>query len=137
MNVLFWISQNLYFFTSHYKINNMRLLKKKENDSIKDDIVIVEGAISSYEQKKKIEEIRKRAKMVVAIGSCAITGFPSNNRNFLRDAEVKEYISKFNQLDRVYSVKEIIKVDREIPGCPVLLGNLEKFFKDEVILKTR
>lgn len=130
MSILFWISQNLEVFISNYKINNTRLLKKRENNRIKDDIAIVEGAISSYEQKKKIEELRKRAKKIIAVGSCAITGFPSNNRNFLRDKEIEEYVSRFDQLDKVYSVKEIIKVDKEIPGCPASLENLESFFKE-------
>ncbi|HBU21981.1 TPA: hypothetical protein DEB02_03495, partial [Candidatus Beckwithbacteria bacterium] len=41
------------------------------------DVAFVEGAISSVKQSQKLKQIRSLAKILVAIGSCAITGQPS------------------------------------------------------------
>ena len=86
------------------------------------DVACVEGAISSEEQRKRLEEIRSKSKMVVAVGACAVTGMPSAQRNNF-DAKTKQEISfiveRFHHLDRVQSVKETVKVDAELPGCPM------------------
>lgn len=132
MNVLLWLYKNYDFFIDNFEINNMRILTpmtSKDND----DIAVIEGAISSRDQVKKVNEIRRRAKIVIVIGSCALIGAPSNNRNFLpRDKKMEEYIKKFNQLDKVIAVKDIIKVDYEVPGCPMLLEQFDKIIKEVV-----
>ncbi len=120
MNILIWLYKNFDFFKDNFEINKMKLLTPKTSKK-KDDIAIIEGAISSQEQERKVKEIREKTKIVVAIGTCAITGAPSNNRNFLKkDEEIVKYIKKYNQLEKVKSVKEVIKVDYEVTGCPVI-----------------
>lgn len=112
-------------------ISEAKLLKSK-NKTGKMDLAFVEGAISTRDEEKKIKEIRKNAKKVVALGSCAINGWPSNLRNSF-DAEktkaIKPFLRKFNQLDKVYPVSEFIKVDCGLPGCPVAQEDLEKYIK--------
>ncbi|MFH1354423.1 MAG: hypothetical protein ABIH36_03985 [bacterium] len=86
------------------------------------DVAFVEGAISSEEQKKKLEEIRSKSDMVVAVGACAVIGMPAGQRNTF-DAKTKQEISfimeRFHHLEKVQALKEIIKVDAELPGCPM------------------
>ena len=38
------------------------------------DIALVEGAVASVDDEKKIKKIRAHSKMLIAIGDCAITG---------------------------------------------------------------
>ena len=47
---------------------------------------------------------------------------PSNQRNNLKGSElqkVNKLIKKFHQLPKIVPIKKVIKVDDEIPGCPV------------------
>jgi len=86
------------------------------------DYAIVEGSISTKSEMTKIKEIRKMSKKVVAIGSGAINGYPSNQRNNLKGSElqkVNKLIKRFHQLPKIVPIKQVIKVDDEIPGCPV------------------
>ncbi len=110
------------------EIVHMRLLKKETK--LKDiDVAFVEGAISTKKELEKIKNIRKHTNIVVAMGSCAISGSPSNHRNFFdkeRKEEIKEILERFGHLDKVLSVKDVIKVDYEVPGCPI---NDEKFIE--------
>ena len=86
------------------------------------DVAFVEGAISSQEQKDKLEQIRQKATWLVAVGACAVSGMPSAQRNMF-DAKMKEEIQfildRFHHLDKVLSVKDVVKVDVELPGCPM------------------
>ena len=86
------------------------------------DVAFVEGAITSKEKIKEIKEIRKNCRVLVAIGSCAVQGMPSAQRNFF-DKKTKDEISfilqRFKHTDKVYALKDIVKVDYEVPGCPM------------------
>lgn len=98
-----------------------RVLKTK-NILDEMDVAFVEGAISSPEQAKKLKEIRSLSKMLVAIGSCAVTGLPSSQRNQFDEKtrqEIEFIIARFNHLEQVQPLKEFVKVDAEVPGCPM------------------
>jgi NAD-reducing hydrogenase small subunit len=96
------------------------------------DVTLVEGAVSSNEDLEKIQTIRQRSKLIVALGDCAVTGNVPAMRNSI---PVKQL------LDRVYvegvqtqpgvptdgvpklrkhvvPVQELVKVDVYVPGCP-------------------
>ena len=45
------------------------------------DIALVEGAVASVDDEKKIKKIRAHSKMLVAMGDCAITGNVPSMRN--------------------------------------------------------
>ncbi len=113
-----------------------RLIQKKEE--LKDiDLAFVEGVVSSRKEKEFLKKIRKVSKKVVALGSCAISGSPSNIRNFFDKEtveEIKPILSKFGHLQTALSVKDVIKVDEEIPGCPMLeeeaIKLVEKYLKE-------
>jgi len=101
------------------------------------DVAFVEGAISSEKQAEEVKTIRDNAKYVVAIGSCACTGLPSASRNEFTPQDITERIEKymrdFNYSEKVRKLDEVIKVDDEVPGCPMnvqlFLEILTKYLK--------
>lgn len=102
-------------------IRHARVLKK---DNILDelDVAFVEGAISGKSQLDKLKKIRSASKKLVAIGSCAVTGFPSAQRNLFDDktrAEIQPILDRFNYQEKVAKLDELVKVDAFVPGCPM------------------
>lgn len=103
------------------------------------DIAFIEGAIASKEQEKKLKEIREKSKKLVAVGACAIVGMPAGQRNYFSDEQKKEIeflVSRFKALPKVLKVSDVVKVDAEIPGCPMdpdkfleVVNNLVKEFQ--------
>jgi coenzyme F420-reducing hydrogenase gamma subunit len=86
------------------------------------DVAFVEGAIASEREKKKLLEIRKNCKKLVAIGSCACTGGPSAQRNMFSkelEKEIEFLLRKFHQADKVHKLEDLVRVDAKVPGCPM------------------
>jgi len=107
-----------------------RIFKKDDEGELKEmDVAFVEGAISSDRQEQKLKKIRQKAKILVAVGSCAVVGSPSNQRNFFNRAnleEIKPILDRFKYKEKVLKLDEVVKVDELIPGCPM---NEEIFLK--------
>lgn len=106
------------------KIEIVHALILKKNNELKDlDIAFVEGAITSKMQEDKLLKIRKNSKKLVGIGSCACTGMPSSQRNWFdkeKNAEIQNLLIRFQYTDKVKSLKDIVKVDAEVNGCPMV-----------------
>lgn len=86
------------------------------------DIAFVEGAITSDEHVDKLKEIRAKSKLVVAIGACALVGMPSGQRNNFNEkqkAEIEFLLARFASLPKVLKVSDVVKIDAEVPGCPM------------------
>jgi NAD-reducing hydrogenase small subunit len=99
-----------------------RVLQSK-NEMGPMDIAFVEGAVATDEQKAGVEEIRGNCTLLVAVGSCAVTGMPSAQRNLMPDEKkdnIGMFIERFGHLDKVLKLSEVVKVDAEIPGCPMM-----------------
>jgi coenzyme F420-reducing hydrogenase gamma subunit len=98
-------------------------LSMKDKVEIKDfDISLIEGVISTEKDKKAIEEIRANSKIVICMGTCAITGLPSGQRNNFSEEltkEIQDDLDKYDYLPKSLSIKEAIKTDDEIQGCPI------------------
>lgn len=100
------------------------LMAKRDNIEEELDIAIVEGSISTEEQEEKIKEIRKRSKIVIAIGHCACYGGIQAMYSDKKDYE-ERLKSVYGNVD--FEIKPInakpidayIKVDYYIPGCPI------------------
>ena len=138
-STILWIElMNDHFFQwkELLDIKNAHVLKR--NNTLKDiDVSFVEGAITTEKDAKKLREIRKNSKKLVAVGSCAINGMPSAQRNLFDEKLKKEIaflVERFNQTDKVRSVKEVVYVDDEVPGCPMdenaFLKTLDKYLQE-------
>lgn len=104
-----------------FDFRHVRVLKSK-NIFDEFDIAFIEGAVASSKQEEEIKDIRSRSKKLVAVGSCAVVGLPTGQRNTF-DEEQNQHISflvtKFGAAPKVKKVSEVVKVDVEIPGCPM------------------
>ncbi|MFH2062971.1 MAG: hypothetical protein ABIJ46_02340 [bacterium] len=86
------------------------------------DIAFIEGAVAGEPQAERVREIRRLSKLVVAVGSCAVTGMPSAQRNLFSDEQKKDIeflVERFGHLDQVLKLSDVIAVDAEVPGCPM------------------
>ena len=103
---------------------------KEFPDSV--DIALVEGAVASVDDEKKIRKIRAHSKMLIAIGDCAITGNVPAMRNpigreaildraYFENATIQAQIPCVvvpELLKVVRPIHEFVKVDVFLPGCP-------------------
>ncbi|KKW02453.1 MAG: NADH ubiquinone oxidoreductase 20 kDa subunit [Parcubacteria group bacterium GW2011_GWC2_49_9] len=102
------------------------------------DVAFIEGALSSQTHVDRVKEIRQKSKKVVAIGACAVVGLPSTQRNQFdpeRLEEIRPILEKFSYLPKAQKLSEVIRVDVNVPGCPMdekqfmhVLGDLLKEF---------
>ncbi len=96
------------------------------------DVTLVEGAVGSQDDLEKIQTIRARSRIVVALGDCAVTGNVAAMRNPIPVKKLLEriYIEGVQTnpaipaegvpklLKRALPLQEVVKVDFHIPGCP-------------------
>ena len=97
------------------------------------DVGLISGGIRSEEHKKLAQEMRKKCKILISLGSCACFGGVPALANQFSTAELLEKVYRdsvtteknglpFEEIpaltDRVYAVHEVVKVDAYLPGCP-------------------
>ena len=89
------------------------------------DIAIIEGSITREEDAKRLEVIRSRAKILIALGACATIGGVNKMKNNFDLNEVRECVyGKDGQMPHLntYNTKavdEVVAVDVKIHGCPI------------------
>jgi sulfhydrogenase subunit delta len=86
------------------------------------DIAIVEGSISTDNDVKRIKNIREKAKILVAFGSCATIGGVNGikNRSSLELAKERVYGDKADTINTIKAMPldKVVKVDYYILNCP-------------------
>ena len=92
------------------------------------EIALVEGAISRSDEIERLKAIRDHAKILVALGSCACFGGVNRLKNTFDLEEVNRavYGDTPKSTQATQAVKEIVRVDLEIPGCPVSKAEVER-----------
>lgn len=96
------------------------------------DVTLVEGAVSSQDDLNKIQKIRQRTNILISMGDCAVTGNVPAMRNsvpvqkllqriYVDGAEEKKVIPTDRipaLLKQARPLREFVKVDICLPGCP-------------------
>ena len=117
-----------------FDFRNVHVMKE-HNKFDEFDIAFIEGAIASEEQSEKLKKIRKISKKIVAVGACAVMGLPAGQRNTFTDKQkngVDFLVKHFASFPKVLKVSEVVKVDAEIPGCPMDPDNFLKVVNEMV-----
>jgi len=96
------------------------------------DVTLVEGAVSSQDDLNKIQKIRQRTALLISLGDCAVTGNVPALRNSIPVQKLLQRVyvegaqeGKVVPVDRVppllpqaRPLREFVKVDLCLPGCP-------------------
>jgi coenzyme F420-reducing hydrogenase gamma subunit len=87
------------------------------------EIAFIEGSVSSSEDVERVKEIRRRAKICVALGACAHIAGVNAIKNFHNQMEIRKsvYGDKAWVFDSILAqpIDAVIKVDYIIPECPI------------------
>ena len=121
VNVIEVFNEKFFEWKDRLDIRYFRALKKVRKIAPM-DVAFVEGAISTESERRKLKLIRANAGKVIALGSGAINGWPSNLRNDfegIKKREVEVLMERLGQIEKVLPVKEVIRVDGEVGGCPI------------------
>lgn len=126
------LKEKLLDFFQRFDVLNWRLLKEKKRLS-KYDIAIITGTPIKKEEVELLKEVRARSKFLVALGSCACTGGIASLIKEKQRKRLIEYVYGKKWKTKSILPKPIsfyVKVDKEIPGCPVNFSDLNKFIKE-------
>jgi len=97
------------------------------------DIAIIEGSITTDEAAEIIKKIRSRSKILVAYGSCAVTGGVNGMKNTKPLKDSKDYVYKecanFYETIPTMPVHKVVDVEYMVPGCPIYAPELLKVLK--------
>ena len=87
------------------------------------DLSLVEGSISTPDERERILEVRRQSKRLVTIGACATSGGIQALRNYGDVEEFTRYVYPKPQylqtLAKTTGIHEHVPVDFELRGCPV------------------
>jgi len=93
------------------------------------DVIFIEGAVVSDNDEARLKKARLKSDVLVALGTCACLGGIAEIKNYQDKEKAIRYVYKNIEGIRnanVKPLKEIVKVDYQIPGCPI---NSEEFLK--------
>lgn len=106
----------------HFDLGDFHLIMdEKKGDRY--DIMFIDGAPLTKENIKTLKELRRRSKYLIALGACACNGVIPNIKNYINKEKAvryqypKTHKSVFNP--NIRPIKRLVKVDFEIPGCPI------------------
>jgi len=89
------------------------------------DIAVIEGSITRLEDEERIKMIRSRAKVLIALGACAVIGGINKLKNNFDLDEVKKCVygkaagKPHLRTGPTKAVGEVVQVDYAVPGCPI------------------
>ncbi len=106
----------------------------KHPDASGVDVGILEGGINNTANEEVAKLMRKRAKILIALGDCAVFGGVPAMRNFftIEESLKRAYVDsestdsegaiptspELATMTRVRAIHEVVPVDIFIPGCP-------------------
>jgi NAD-reducing hydrogenase small subunit len=110
------------------------------------DVTLVEGAVSSQDDVVKLQKIRQRTQLLVSLGDCAVTGNVPAMRNSIPVSKLLQsiYVEAADQgkniptervpalLKQARPLREFVKVDLCLPGCPPPAKTISSVLQDLV-----
>lgn len=103
------------------------------------EIAFVEGSVTREDEVQLLLQIRERAKMLVAFGSCACFGGVNQLKNRFRDpdwARQQVYGDFPVSSGPARALEELVEVDLHIYGCPVKKEEVERLVTDLLLGKS-
>lgn len=125
------LNEPLLDFFEDFEIVNWRLISDHQKTNF--DITFVDGAVTTKKQIKLLKQIREASKVVIAFGTCALSGnvfaelTPKQRKKLAPKIYDKNYRLKAKFLS---PVEKFIKVDKKVPGCPPNLGRFKKILEE-------
>ena len=97
------------------------------------DLTLVEGAVTNQDNLDLIRLVRRRTKVLVSFGDCAVTGNVTALRNSLGNPQVllqRSYRSLPidevpTLLPKVLPVHQVVTVDHYLQGCPPTAAQIQ------------
>ena len=115
------LEEELLTLLGQIEVASFREIMKEHSDNY--DIAFIEGSCTRLQDEDRLKQIRKNAKLVVAIGSCATIGGINCIRNYKDLDEVRRTVYGENaRLFDTYAARPIdavIRVDACVHGCPM------------------
>lgn len=93
------------------------------------DIAFIEGSPITKENLYNLKRIRKKTKILVALSTCSTTGCVQKIKNYYNKEKILKKVYKDSRkIDnpKIEPLRKFVKVDLEIPGCPI---NKEEFLR--------
>ena len=120
------LEEELLGLLGHVEVVSFReVMKEHSNDY---DIAFIEGSCTRLADEDRLKEIRKNAKIVVAIGACATIGGINSLKNHKDPDEVGRIVygdkAKLFDTYAARPIDAVIPVDVYVHGCPI---NKEEF----------
>jgi coenzyme F420-reducing hydrogenase gamma subunit len=104
-------------------IRDFLMASSENDDDCLLDVALVEGAVLSQRDAERLRAIRKRAKVLVALGTCAVWGgVAAMDRGADRRKLLQEVYGEMGlsyDSAPTQALHEIVKVDLNITGCPI------------------
>lgn len=118
--------ESLPAFLNAVEIVQFREISSAASDDY--DIALIEGAISRADEAAQLQTIRKRAKLLVALGSCACFGGVARLKNAFNTDEANREVYGDDPKETlpVRPVHDVVTVDLKLPGCPVNKSEVER-----------
>ncbi len=99
------------------------VMSEKTTEQI--DVAFIEGSFTRESDRKRLEEIRKRADVVVSYGECAVTGGINALKNHFDIEDCKQCVYGKDkdmphlETQKALPISSVIKVDYTLHGCPM------------------
>ncbi|MCP9452730.1 MAG: hypothetical protein NNA23_08615 [Nitrospira sp.] len=98
------------------------------------DIALVEGSITTEEDRERIKAVREQAKVLMTIGACATAGGIQALRNWADIESYKQVVYPRPDFVRTLAtstpIADHVKVDYELRGCPIDKDQLRRVITD-------
>lgn len=123
-------------FLSLVEIKAFREAMTERSDDY--EIAFVEGSVTRADEVERLKKIRKNAKVLVALGSCACFGGVNQLKNRFNDLDwVKREVYGSTPIDTEIArpLDYYVPVDLKIYGCPIKKEEVERIVLDVILGK--